>query len=179
MSVQDENYTAGPATGPVTKPAVTEFAAGAVFFSIALVASWSLWTDPYLAMGVSGDDPGPAFVPWIGTCVIGFGGLAQMVWTSARARKTGGMRTAGEFVLSKLLPPAVLVLLLVAYQIAMQPLGFVTSSTLFAVCAIAIIHWRAGGIFNVRYFLQLPVEAVLIVTGVYLVFSYGIHVPFP
>lgn len=179
MSVRQDDDTAGQGGLPPVKPAVTEFAAGAVFVVIALIASWSLLTDPYLAMERVDDDPGPAFIPWLGTTVIGLGGLAQMVWAVLRARKAGGMRETGEFVLSRLWIPLLLVLLLIGYQVVMRPIGFVAASILFAVPTIAVIHWRARGVFNARYLVQLPVEAVLIVAGIYLVFSYGINVPFP
>lgn len=179
MTLQSDRDIAGESLPPANKPATTEFAAGAVFLTIALVAAWSLWTDPYLAFGEAGGDPGAAFIPWLGTAILGFGGLAQMIWTALRARRSGGVRTSQEFLLSKLGVPVVLVVLLILYRFGMSSLGFVTASLLFVIPVISVLHWRSGGVFSRRYLVQLPVEAALIVAAVYLVFSYGIHVPFP
>jgi len=150
-----------------------------VFLVIALIAAWSLHTDPYLELGKVGNDPGPAFIPWIGTIVIGLGGLTQMIWALVQARKTGGFLSAGEFALSKLWLPVVLVVSLIGFQMAMRPVGFFGASILFALPWVAIIHWRSGGAFTPRYLVQLPVEAVLVAGCIYFVFSYGINVPFP
>ena len=179
MSVGQHEDIAARDDRAAKQPATTELVAGAVFILIALIASWSLLTDPYLELGKVGNDPGPAFIPWIGTAVIGLGGVAQIAWTLFRIRKTGGMRAAGEFVASKLWLPVLLVLSLIGYQMAMRPLGFVAASILFAIPWGAIIHWRSGGTFTPRYIVQVPVEAALVVTGIYLLFSYGINVPFP
>lgn len=179
MSVEQHENVAAREDRAAAQPATTELVAGAVFVLIALIASWSLSTDPYLELGKTGNDPGPTFIPWIGTTVIGLGGVAQIAWTLFRIRKTGGLRAAGEFVGSKLGIPVLLVLSLIAYQMAMRPLGFVAASILFAIPWGAIIHWRSGGAFTRRYILQLPVEAVLVVAGIHLLFSYGINVPFP
>ncbi|MGV6876391.1 tripartite tricarboxylate transporter TctB family protein [Pseudochelatococcus sp. B33] len=179
MSVEQYESVTGREESAVTQPAATELVAGAVFVAIAIIAARSLLTDPYLELGKVGNDPGPAFIPWIGTWVIGLGGVAQLIWTLLRARKAGGMRTTGEFVGAKLWLPTLLVLSLIGYQVAMRPLGFVTASIAFAIPWVAIIHWRSGGVFTRRHILQLPLEAMLIVASIYLVFSYGINVPFP
>lgn len=167
-----ESVLAGP-------PRVVDFTAGAVFVLIALIASWSLWTDPYLELGKVGDDPGPSFIPWIGTMVIGLGGLAQMIWVLIKAKKAGVLKTSGEFVVAKLWLPALLVVSLIIYQLAMKPLGFFTASIIFAIPWVAVFHWRSGGAFTKRYLIQLPLEAVLIAGGIYSLFYYGINVPFP
>jgi hypothetical protein len=177
--VEQDKGVAGRDSRTATPPAAIELAAGAVFVAIACIASWSLLTDPYLELGKVGSDPGPAFIPWIATTILGLGGAAQMIWALLRARRAGRMRTTGEFVSSKLWLPVLLVLTLIGYQMAMRPLGFVVASILFALPCIAIIHWRSGGAFTTRYLLQLPIEAVLIVAGIYSLFSYGINVPFP
>ncbi len=102
MSLEQRHGVTGGADTSVTPPAGTEFVAGAVFVAIAIIAAWSLLTDPYLELGKVGDDPGPAFIPWLGTWIIGIGGVVQMAWAFLRARRVGGMRKAGEFVFSKL-----------------------------------------------------------------------------
>ena len=179
MSVEQHDGVAERDSRSATPPAMTELAAGAVFVLIAAIASWSLLRDPYLELGKVGNDPGPAFIPWIGTTVIGLGGAAQMIWVLLRAHRAGSMQAMGEFVGSKLWLPVLLILSLIGYQMAMRPLGFLTASILFAIPWVAIIHWRSGGVFTPRYFLQLPIEAVLIAAGIYFLFSYGINVPFP
>ena len=179
MSIDQERGVAGTDSVLAGPPRLVEFAAGAVFVAIALITSWSLWTDPYLELGKAGDDPGPSFIPWIGTTVIGLGGLAQMAWVVFKAVKAGTIKTSGEFVLAKLWLPALLVVSLIIYQQAMKPLGFLTASIIFALPWVAIFHWRSGGAFTKRYLIQLPVEAVLITGGIYSLFYYGINVPFP
>lgn len=179
MSVYSDNRVAGEGNLPTTKPAASGVIAGTLFILIALIASWSLATDPFLDMGKVGDDPGPAFIPWIATAFVGLGGLAQVIWSLTEAAKAGGMRSPGELFSPGIWLPLLLIVLMVGYQMAIRPLGFITASVIFAIPAIMMIHWRAGGVFNTRYLVQLPVEAVLIVAGIYLIFSYGIHVSFP
>jgi hypothetical protein len=164
---------------PAGRAPITAFAAGAIFFGFALIGAWSIASDPYLPMGRSGADPGPAFVPWIAIAILGLGGFAQMVFAAFKASKTGGFVKTGEFVLSKLALPVALVLSLIALQMALKPLGTLVACIIFALPWVFILHWRAGGKFTPRYLVQLPIEAILIVAGIYYLFAKGINVPLP
>jgi hypothetical protein len=165
--------TSGPPTG-------LGVAAGVVFVAIAAIAGWSLWTDPNLPLGESDSDPGPAFVPWIAVWILGLGGAVQVLITLVQARRAGGLRAAEEFTLQRvLLPVALIVSLLVYVLVTLRPLGFVLSSTLFAVVWVALFHWRSGDPLTPRHALLLPIEAVLIVGAIYIVFRHAILIPLP
>jgi len=97
VSLEQRHGVTGGADTSVTPPAGTEFVAGAVFVAIAIIAAWSLLTDPYLELGKVGDDPGPAFIPWLGTWIIGIGELCR--WPGLYAGQARGECGGGEFVL--------------------------------------------------------------------------------
>jgi hypothetical protein len=163
-----------------TPPTWLGIAAGVVFVAIAAVGAYSLATDPYLPLGKSGSDPGPAFVPWIAIWIMGIGGACQIVVTIAQARRAGGLQWAGEFTLSRLWLPIALFLSMLVYVLLMlQPLGFLVSSSIFATVWVAIFHWRSGDHLKPIHAVQLPVEAILIVGVIYMIFRYAILVPLP
>ncbi|WP_332719873.1 tripartite tricarboxylate transporter TctB family protein [Pelagibacterium mangrovi] len=178
MSLETDGQE-GRLDGSPVQPFAVQAAAGLVFLVIALIGASSLWTNSYLELGQSGSDPGPGFVPWIGVWVLGLGGVVQIILVAARARLAGGFQLSGEFTVSRIWLPVLLVASMIAYQMALRPLGFITASLLFAVPWVALIHWRCGARFTLRHLVQLPLEAVLIVGAIFVVFRYGIQIPFP
>ncbi|MGQ7791345.1 tripartite tricarboxylate transporter TctB family protein [Faunimonas sp. B44] len=162
------------------RPRRTGVAAGAVFVSIAVLAGYSLSSNPYLSLGASGSDPGPAFVPWIAVWILGLGGLCQIGWTFWQGRRAGGLASAGEFTVARMWLPILLFASLLGYVVLMlRPLGFMLSSSIFAAAWVAVLHWRSGDRLRPIHIVQLPLEAALIVGAIYAVFRYAILVPLP
>lgn len=164
---------------PDRRPATGGFIAAGLFLTIAAIGAYSLSNDPYLHMGATGSDPGPAFVPWITVYVLGIGSLVFLAIEAAKAYRAGGVAFMGEFTFARLWVPVVFVALLTLYVSVIPSLGFIGPSLAFALICISIFHWRTGDAFSPRYLVQIPVEAVLLTGAIYALFRYGINVPLP
>lgn len=175
-------HDAGDTTGgdEDRRPALPELLAGIAFVGIALVGMTSLANNEYLELGRSGSDPGPGFVPWIALTVLLVGGVGHMLAVLRRAVVSGGFRTTdGEFSLTRLWMPALMLVSLVVYQAALRPFGFLAASIAFGVVWVAVLHWRSGDGLRARHIFQLPAEGAALAVGVYLIFRHGIQVPLP
>ena len=164
---------------PSKRPLSTEFLAAGVFIAIAAVGAYSLSVDPYLEMGASGTDPGPAFVPWIAVIVLGIGGVVHLLIEFSKALRNGGVAFTNEFTIPRLWMPVALIVLLLVYAGLIKSLGFFWPSVGFSLICVAALHWRTGDSFTPRYLIQIPIEALLVTGAVYGVFRYGILVPLP
>lgn len=158
---------------------VTKLLAPITFIVISLIGAYSLFNDPYLSLGASDDDPGPAFVPWITVCVLGVGGVITFFTELMKAKRSGAFALSDELTVKRLWLPFALVVLLLAYVPTIRGLGFFWPSVGFSLICIMILHWRTNDPFSPRYLVQFLVEAMLVTSAIYAIFRYGILVPLP
>jgi hypothetical protein len=161
------------------KPRKSSVWLGLILVGAGIGGLMNVRSDPWLAEGARGTDPGPGFLPEILLWVVVIFGVAQILSTLLRARSFGGFALDDEFRLQRLWLPTVLFGSFVLYFFAIRYFGFLLPSIVFALLWVPIIHWRSGRPFLRRHIVQFPLESLIIVLALFGLFRFVIGVPLP
>jgi hypothetical protein len=159
-------------------PRVGSLLLGPVLIALAVIGLHNVLTDPYLGMDM-GADPGPDLFPIMLLGALGLGGLIQTAVCGLRAWRAGGIAPDPELAPRVLLAPALLVVSLILYNLAVFRLGYLAATFILAVVWLPVVEWLTGGRIALPRLALFVVEAVLIAGFLYIVFRHGIRVPLP
>lgn len=152
---------------------------GLVLLVFSGIGFWQLHANPNVAGLDFGNDPGPSLFPTLLLWGLGLSGL----WLAGRGlirwRVPGGRGGRAAPGSGRLVRPALLVLTLVGYVLALQRFGFLPATFVFSLIWVLILAWEEGGRPSGRRLLLRLLEAGALSGVVYYVFAKLVKVPLP
>lgn len=154
-----------------------QLAAGSFLAFWCLAGWWSLRATPALFADEYGVDPGPGLLPRIVLTLLTLGALALIV--NGLRRLMSGPAEPGHWdrLRHGTLVPAIFVASLAVYVPAIDLLGYVPASVVFAFAWMAFLGYRSRGGEHIPALLQAGFGTVIGVALIYLVFVHLIGVP--